>query len=109
MALGNFANTVQFICSGIEALARANSLQASKLCVQYLAPIIKNRQYNFLPIGGNPFVGTAARPNEITYSEDRLRPGAAQQQPAEPAPQPVGPELGLPGLLLPSPPPEGAP
>lgn len=103
MALGNFANTVQFICSGIEALARANSLQASKLCVQYLAPIIKNRQYNFLPIGGNPFVGTAARPNEITYSEDRLRPDAAQQ-PAEPPRQPVDPELGLPGLLLPAPP-----
>ncbi|MGV0627117.1 MCE family protein [Mycolicibacter minnesotensis] len=108
MALGNFANTVQFICSGIEALARANSLQASKLCVQYLAPIIKNRQYNFLPIGGNPFVGTAARPNEITYSEDRLRPDAAPQ-PAEPAPQPLDPELGLPGLLLPSAPPEGNP
>lgn len=108
MALGNFANTVQFICSGIEALARANSLQASKLCVQYLAPIIKNRQYNFLPIGGNPFVGTAARPNEITYSEDRLRPGAAPQ-PAEPPGQPVDPELGLPGLLLPPSPPEGTP
>jgi phospholipid/cholesterol/gamma-HCH transport system substrate-binding protein len=108
MALGNFANTVQFICGGIEALARANSLQASKLCVQYLAPIIKNRQYNFLPIGGNPFVGTAARPNEITYSEDRLRPAAAQQPP-EPAPQPVDPELGLPGLLLPAPPPEDNP
>jgi phospholipid/cholesterol/gamma-HCH transport system substrate-binding protein len=108
MALGNFANTVQFICGGIEALARANSLQASKLCVQYLAPIIKNRQYNFLPIGGNPFVGTAARPNEITYSEDRLRPAAAQQPP-EPAPQPIDPELGLPGLLLPAPPPEDNP
>ncbi|ORV47643.1 mammalian cell entry protein [Mycolicibacter engbaekii] len=106
MALGNFANTVQFICSGIEALARANSLQASKLCVQYLAPIIKNRQYNFLPIGGNPFVGTAARPNEITYSEDRLKP-AATSPPVEQAGQSVDPELGLPGLLLP--PAQGSP
>ncbi|WP_409370685.1 MCE family protein [Mycolicibacter longobardus] len=108
MAMSNFASTVQFICSGIEALARANSLQASKMCVQYLAPIIKNRQYNFLPFGVNPFVGTAARPNEITYSEDRLRPD--HPQPAEPTRQPVDPDQGLPGLLLPpSPPPEGTP
>jgi len=27
--------------------------QSAKLCVQYLAPIIKNRQYNFPPIGEN--------------------------------------------------------
>ena len=48
--------------------------QSSKLCVQYLAPIIKNRQYNYPPLGINPFVGSPARPNEITYSEDWLQP-----------------------------------
>jgi phospholipid/cholesterol/gamma-HCH transport system substrate-binding protein len=42
--------------------------------VQYLAPIIKNRQFNFPPIGANPIVGATARPNEITYSEDWMRP-----------------------------------
>ena len=42
--------------------------------MQYLAPIIKNRQYNFPPLGVNPFVGASARPNEITYSENRLNP-----------------------------------
>src|ERR1700752_5298936 len=67
----NFANTVQFICSAIQAASRENWQQSSKLCVQYLAPIIKNRQYNFPPLGINPFVGASARPNEITYSEDR--------------------------------------
>ena len=70
----NFANTVQFICSAIQAASRQGYEQSSKLCVQYLAPIIKNRQYNFLPLGVNPFVGATARPNEITYSEDGLRP-----------------------------------
>ena len=68
----NFANTVQFICSAIQSASRENCEQSSKLCVQYLAPIIKNRQYNFPPLGINPFVGASARPNEITYSEDRL-------------------------------------
>ena len=53
----NFANTVQFICSAIQAASRQSAEQSSKLCVQYLAPIIKNRQYNYPPLGFNPFVG----------------------------------------------------
>jgi phospholipid/cholesterol/gamma-HCH transport system substrate-binding protein len=70
----NFANTLQFICSAVQSASRLNAEQSSKLCVQYLAPIIKNRQYNFFPIGGNPIVGAQARPNEVTFSEDWLRP-----------------------------------
>ena len=70
----NFANTVQFICSAIEAASRRGFEQSAKLCMQYLAPIIKNRQYNFPPLGVNPFAGASARPNEITYSENRLNP-----------------------------------
>ena len=70
----NFANTVQFICSAIEAASRQGFESPSKLCMQYLAPIIKNRQYNFFPLGVNPFAGASARPNEITYSENRLNP-----------------------------------
>ncbi|MDA2890160.1 MCE family protein [Mycolicibacterium sp. BiH015] len=111
----NFANTVQFICSAIQAASRQNWEQSSKLCVQYLAPIIKNRQYNFPPLGVNPFVGAAARPNEITYSEPRLNPNlppavpvAAPAQallppvlPAEAA-TPTDPALGLPGLMVPA-------
>lgn len=98
----NFANTVEFICGAIEAASRRGFEESSKLCVQYLAPIIKNRQYNYLPIGGNPLVGTAARPGEITYSEDRLRPDQPQPVP----PQPVAPGLGLAGIMLP---PDGPP
>ena len=97
----NFANTVQFICSAIQAASRENWQQSSKLCVQYLAPIVKNRQYNFPPVGLNPVVGASARPNEITYSEDRLRPDA----PPPPA-TPTDPDMGLSGLMVP---PETAP
>jgi phospholipid/cholesterol/gamma-HCH transport system substrate-binding protein len=70
----NFADTVQFLCGAIESAARVGAKQSARLCEQYLAPIMKNRQYNFPPIGINPFVGPSARPNEITYSEDRLNP-----------------------------------
>ena len=92
----NFANTVQFICSAIEAASRQGFEKSSKLCMQYLAPIIKNRQYNFPPLGINPFAGASARPNEITYSEDRLNPNLPPPPLADvPAPLigPGGPAL----------------
>jgi phospholipid/cholesterol/gamma-HCH transport system substrate-binding protein len=74
LALNNFANPVDFICGAVQAASRLNNEQSAKLCVQYLAPIVKNRQYNFFPIGGNPVVGAQARPNEVTFSENWLRP-----------------------------------
>lgn len=70
----NFSSTIQFLCSGVQAASRLGAEQSAKLCAQYLAPIIKNRQYNYLPLGENAFVGAQARPNEMTYSEDWLRP-----------------------------------
>ena len=87
LAPANFANTVQFICSAIESASRVGFDKSAKLCTQYLAPIIKNRQYNYPPLGVNPFVGASARPDEITYSEDRLRPN--------------DPSAGLAGLMVP--------
>lgn len=124
LAINNFANPIQFLCSAVQAASRLGAEQASKLCVQYLAPIIKNRQYNFPPLGLNPFVGASARPNELTYSEDWLRPDyiAPQPPPAagpppaatvppppadSPTPPPAQPVMtdpasGLPGLMVPS-------
>jgi phospholipid/cholesterol/gamma-HCH transport system substrate-binding protein len=101
----NFANPIQFICGAIQAASRLNAEQAAKLCVQYLAPIVKNRQYNFLsPLGFNLPVGATARPNEITYSEDWMRPDYVP--PAAPAPQgtstPAPPAGQPPGELLPA-------
>jgi phospholipid/cholesterol/gamma-HCH transport system substrate-binding protein len=94
--------------------------------VQYLAPIVKNRQYNFPPLGFNPVVGASARPNEITYSEDQMRPDyvppraqppatAQPPTPPEPSTQPADvplaaeapparqtdPAAGLPGMMVP--------
>jgi phospholipid/cholesterol/gamma-HCH transport system substrate-binding protein len=86
LALNNFANPISFLCGAIQAASRLGAEQSAKLCVQYLAPIIKNRQFNFLPFGVNPFVGATARPNEITYSEDWLRPDYVPPPGATPAP-----------------------
>ena len=93
LTLNNFANPITFLCGAIEAASRLNAAQSAKLCVQYLAPIIKNRQYNFLPIGLNPFVNAQARPNEVTYSENWMRPDNRPPPPAGTAapPPPAGP------------------
>lgn len=109
LTMQNFANPISFLCGGIQAASRLNSEQSAKLCVQYLAPIIKNRQYNFFPLGENYVVGQSARPNELTYSEDWLRPDhvpagtASSPLPAEAAQAPAttDPAAGLPGLMVP--------
>jgi phospholipid/cholesterol/gamma-HCH transport system substrate-binding protein len=103
IALNNFADIPQFICNSIEAASRARLDRVSKLCLQYVNPIIKNRIYNYIPAGINPFVGTQARPNEITYSEDRLRPGFTPPPDAVPAPDATPP----PPADQPPPPPSG--
>lgn len=110
LVVNNFANPLTFLCGAIQAASRLGAEQAAKLCVQYLAPIIKNRQYNFPPLGLNPFVGTHARPNEITYSEDWMRPD--HLPPASP-PATAGADLALPAdagaSRAPAPPPPAEP
>ncbi|MCV7282444.1 MCE family protein [Mycolicibacterium flavescens] len=99
LAFNNMSDPLQFLCGAVQAASRLGAEQSAKLCVQYLAPIVKNRQYNFFPLGLNPFVGATARPNELTYSEDWLRPdyippsGGAGNLPAEAGgePAPGGP------------------
>jgi virulence factor Mce-like protein len=96
--VNNLANPIEFLCGAVQAASRLGAEQSSKLCVQYLAPIVKNRQINFLPIAMNMFVGAQARPNEITYSEDWMRPDYVPPPPAAPAdgPPPVAPVDGPP-------------
>lgn len=121
LAVNNFSNPVEFLCGAIQAASRMGFEQSSKLCVQYLAPIVKNRQYNFPPFGFNLAVGAQARPNEITYSEEWMRPdfvpplapaaeqppAAAEQSMAAPADGQelavaTDPAAGLPGIMLPA-------
>lgn len=112
LAVNNFANPISFLCGAIQAASRLGAEQSAKLCVQYLAPIIKNRQYNFLPIGENFLVGPQARPNEVTYSEDWMRPDYVPPAPAPaaapaplPAEEPVvttDPTAGLTGMMTPT-------
>jgi phospholipid/cholesterol/gamma-HCH transport system substrate-binding protein len=115
LALNNFSNPISFLCGAVQAASRLGAEKSAKLCAQYLAPIIKNRQYNFPPLGENLFVGASARPNEVTYSEDWMRPdyvppqpppAASAPTPPDPPPLaaeavPTNPADGLPGLMVP--------
>src|SRR6476661_9002458 len=89
--INNFANPISFLCGAVQAASRLGAEESAKLCVQYLAPIIKNRQYNYPPLGLNQLIGATARPNEITYSEDWLRPDYIPP----PGPPPPGPPVSL--------------
>ena len=104
LALNNFANPISFLCGAIQAASRLGAEQSAKLCVQYLAPIVKNRQYNFLPLGQNLFVGaTRGRTRSptarigcarITFRRNRsaAAPAAGREAP-QPAAPPPGPPL----------------
>src|ERR1700758_2614867 len=94
LAVNNFSNPIEFLCGAVQAASRLRAEQASKLCVQYLAPIVKNRQYNWPPLGFSVFVGPQARPNELTYSESWMRPDFVPPAPGAPpaaGPGPAGP------------------
>jgi phospholipid/cholesterol/gamma-HCH transport system substrate-binding protein len=99
LSINNLQNPITFLCGAIQAASRMNAEQSSKLCVQYLAPIVKNRQYNFLPLGLNPIVGATARPNEITFSEDWMRPDYIPPQPPAAAAAPPQSSTDVPSPL----------
>lgn len=101
--IGNFSDPITFLCGGIQAASRLNAEQSAKLCVQYLAPIIKNRQYNFPPLGVNPFVQASARPNEVTYSEDWMRPDYIPPQPPSASGAPAPTQNAPPAAEAPAP------
>jgi phospholipid/cholesterol/gamma-HCH transport system substrate-binding protein len=101
------ANPIAFLCGAIQAASRLGGEQAAKLCAQYMAPIVKNRQFNYPPIGENLFVGAQARPNEVTYSEDSMRPDYVPPATNAPPPAPgapvseTDPGAGLRGMMTP--------
>src|SRR4051794_30342347 len=120
LSVNNSQTPITFLCGAIQAASRLGAEQSAKLCAQYLAPIIKTRQYNFPPIGMNPLVGTIARPNEVSFSEDWMRPDYVPPQPppsdaqpptdaplaaeaaTAPPAAPTDPATGLTGMMMPS-------
>ncbi len=105
LAVNNFANPIQFLCGAVQAASRLGAEESAKLCVQYLAPIMKNRQFNYPPLALNQLIGATTRPNELTFSEDWLRPDYIP--PGGPPPAAAPPAAAAPAYVPPPPPPLG--
>jgi phospholipid/cholesterol/gamma-HCH transport system substrate-binding protein len=74
LAIPNFANPMQFICSMIQAGSRLGYQESAELCAQYLAPILDAIKFNYPPFGLNLFSTAETLPKEVAYSEPRLQP-----------------------------------
>lgn len=96
LAVTQFQNPVQFICGAIQAASQKGAEESAKLCVQYLAPVLKSIQFNYPPFGLNAVEGVQARKDQVDYSEPFLNPniGATGKKTKT-----VDPSAGLPGLL----------
>src|ERR1700757_720 len=74
LAIHNFANPLQFICSAIQAGSRLGYQESAELCAQYLAPVLDAIKFNYLPFGLNQFTTAMTLPKMVAYSEPRLQP-----------------------------------
>jgi phospholipid/cholesterol/gamma-HCH transport system substrate-binding protein len=72
--INNFANPLQFVCSGIQAASRLGYQESAEMCAQYLAPILDAIKFNFPPFGLNQTTTAMTLPKQIAYSEPRLQP-----------------------------------
>ena len=93
LALSNFANPVDFICSAIAAAEQADAEHGAQSCVHYLGPLLNLLRTDYLPVSIDPARGVGAFPDQLVYSTPDLAPSGA---PPPPAPTPL-PQLLVPG------------
>lgn len=86
LAGNNMANPLAFLCGAIQAASRLGGEEAAKLCVQYMAPIVKNRQYNFPPLGRTSSSGRRPGPTRSPTAKSGC--GPISYHPSKPTPQP---------------------
>ena len=90
LALTNFANPMQFICSALAAAEETDVHTASEECVRLLGPTLTAMAVDYPPVAINPSRGVGALPHQLEYTHDHLRPAPAASAPAA-APVPAAP------------------
>ncbi|WP_319436767.1 MCE family protein [Mycobacterium sp. RTGN5] len=100
--LNNFSNPTEFICGAIGAIENTTAPETAKLCSQYLGPALRLLNFNYLPIGIDPYLMPSAAPDEIVYSQPNLAPGAGGPTPDVP---PIAPAISAYEGVAPGPPP----
>lgn len=81
LALTNFANPAQFICSALAAAEQVDAHTGSELCVQYLGPILPLLTMDYPPARINPTRGVGALPEQLVYTEPHLVPSPGAPSP----------------------------
>ncbi|MBX7434979.1 MCE family protein [Mycobacterium sp. Y57] len=80
----NFTSPVEFICGAIGAVENTTAPETAKLCAQYLGPALRLLNFNYLPIGLDPYLMPSANPANLVYSEPGLMPGGPGGSPRPP-------------------------
>ncbi len=75
--LNNFSNPTEFVCGAIGAIENTTAPETAKLCSQYLGPALRLLNFNYLPLGIDPYLMPAASPDELVYSQPNLAPPGA--------------------------------
>ncbi len=107
--LNNMSSPVDFICGAIGAVENTTAPETAKLCAQYLGPALRLANFNYLPIGIDPYLMPSANPDNIVYSEPRLAPGGGGGEPPLPETPPALSAYTPNGLPPPPPPFTGRP
>ncbi|WP_051198439.1 MCE family protein [Gordonia shandongensis] len=68
LAMSNFANPVQFICSSIAAAEATTAERGARLCVEHLGPLLRLLTMDYPPLSSNPTRGVGATPDQLVYS-----------------------------------------
>jgi virulence factor Mce-like protein len=100
--LNNFSNPTEFVCGAIGAIENTTAPETAKLCSQYLGPALRLLNFNYLPLGIDPYLMPAANPDDLIYSEPNLAPGAGGPNPDVP---PIPPSISAYEGVAPGPPP----
>jgi phospholipid/cholesterol/gamma-HCH transport system substrate-binding protein len=115
-------------CSQIGSVENVTAVETGKLCSLFLGPGLRVLNFNSLPIPFNPFLAKSPNPDNVVYTEDRLKPGGAGPKPGPPeippavsawtgingdslvpGPAPSVPLPRIPGAAMPEPPPPSEP
>ncbi|MBB5917817.1 phospholipid/cholesterol/gamma-HCH transport system substrate-binding protein [Nocardia transvalensis] len=86
LALSNFANPVNFVCSAIAAAERSDAQQGARSCVRYLGPLLELLRTDYPPLAVNPSRGVGALPGQLAYSTPDLVPPEPPRPPSLPPP-----------------------
>ncbi|WP_319453356.1 MULTISPECIES: MCE family protein [unclassified Mycobacterium] len=108
--LNNLSRPTDLICGAIGAVENVTATESGKLCAQYLGPLLRIFNFNYLPLPLNPYLAKSIDPNNVLYTDPALAPGGSGAPPGPPElPPAVSAYTGLLGDPYPAPGQESAP